>query len=280
MAIGLLAAVLAALAFGTASVMQAHAAAAHPVGDEPVAVGSTLAAMIHPVFLAGMALDALGFVATAVAARTMPLFLSQPIISSNLVVTAVLAAVVLKVGLSRRDIGGIAVTVLALVVLGLTAGAEGHVDPGLAWRWGLLAAGVILTVGGALAVRLGGRRVAVAAASSSGVLFGLMAVGVRVADGVSPFDATVLLTDPAAYAVLVCGPGGFYLFTVALQTGSVAAAAAAVAVGETVVPGAVGALLLGDTTAPGWGPVTVIAFVAAVAGAVTVARSEGVRAAA
>ncbi|MGB6243587.1 hypothetical protein [Gordonia sp. (in: high G+C Gram-positive bacteria)] len=280
MAIGLLAAVLAALAFGTASVMQAHAAAAHPVGDEPVAVGSTLAAMIHPVFLAGMALDALGFVATAVAARTLPLFLSQPIISSNLVVTAMLAAVVLKVGLSRRDIGGIAVTVLALVVLGLTAGAEGHVDPGLAWRWGLLAAGVILTVGGALAVRLGGRRVAVAAALSSGVLFGLMAVGVRVADGVSPFDATVLLTDPAAYAVLVCGPGGFYLFTVALQTGSVAAAAAAVAVGETVVPGAVGALLLGDTTAPGWGPVTVIAFVAAVAGAVTVARSEGVRAAA
>lgn len=146
MPVGVIAAVVAALAFGTASVMQAHAATRASIDASP------LAAMIHPVFLAGMALDAVGFVCTAVASRTLPLFLSQPIISSNLMVTAVLAAVVLGVTLSRRDRFGIAVAVVALVILGLTAGAEGHDDPGLALHWSLLVAGVVLFSGGLVAV--------------------------------------------------------------------------------------------------------------------------------
>ncbi|EGD54122.1 hypothetical protein [Gordonia neofelifaecis] len=274
MTIGLLAAVVAALAFGTASVLQAHAASS---------TDTALSAMLRPLFLTGMALDGIGFVATAVASRNIPLFLSQPIISANLVVTAVLAAAILKVSLTRRDIAGIAVVMLSLLTLGLTAGAEGHDDPGAALHWGLLAIGLVLLACGLVGVVIrpgeGARWLALTAAMSSGVLFGLMAVGVRIVDGITPFDLPALLTDPAAYAVLVCGPGGFYLFTVALQAGSVASAAAALAVGETVVPGIVGAALLGDTTQPGWGAVTVVAFAAAVAGAVTVAMSDGVRAA-
>ncbi|WP_353110484.1 hypothetical protein [Gordonia sp. (in: high G+C Gram-positive bacteria)] len=272
MTVGVIAAVVAALAFGTASVMQAHAATRASIDASP------LAAMIHPVFLAGMALDAVGFVCTAVASRTLPLFLSQPIISSNLLVTAVLAAVVLGVTLSRRDRFGIAVAVVALVILGLTAGAEGRDDPGLALHWGLLVAGVVLLSGGLVAVAAGGRRTALPAAMVSGVLFGLMTVAVRVVDGVDPFRLGEILTDPAAYAVVLCGAGGFYLFTAALQTGAVAGAAAAVAVGETVIPGVVGAVLLGDSARAGWGPVMVIAFVAAIGGAVAVALSDGVAA--
>lgn len=269
MTIGLIAAVVAALAFGTASVLQARAADT---------TDTAFSAMIQPLFLAGMALDGVGFVASAVAARTLPLFLAQPIISSNLVVTAVLAALVLKIALSRRDVLGITVVVIALIVLGLTAGNEGHSDPGAVLHWGLLLVGALLLVAGLVAVRFGGQSVALIAAMAAGILFGLMAVGVRVVDGVSPFDLTALLSDPAAWAIVVCGPGGFYLFTVALQAGSVAAAAAAVAVGETVVPGIVGATVLGDTTQPGWGAVTVIAFVVAIIGAVTVAMSDGVKA--
>ena len=74
----------------------------------------------------------------------------------------------------------------------------------------------------------------------------------------------------------ICGVGGFYLFTVALQTGAVSAAAASIVVGETVIPGALGIALLGDTTRAGWGVVTVLAFVAAVIGAVVVATSSAV----
>ncbi|GEE00458.1 putative integral membrane protein [Gordonia spumicola] len=270
MTVGVVAAIVAALAFGTASVMQAHAAARAGADASPIG------AMLHPVFIGGMALDAVGFVCTAVASRTLPLFLSQPIISSNLLVTAVLATIVLKVALTRRDRAGIAVAVIALIALGLTSGAEGHDDPGRMLHWALLVGGAALLGGGLLAARA--RRAALPAALTSGVLFGLMTVAIRIVDGVAPFRLGELLSDPAAYAVVLCGAGGFYLFTAALQTGAVAGAAAAVAVGETVIPGVVGAVLLGDQTRPGWGAVTVVSFIAAIVGAVVVALSDGVAA--
>ena len=101
-----------------------------------------------------------------------------------------------------------------------------------------------------------------------------MATSVRIVDGVDPFELPHLLTDPAAYAVVVAGVGGFYLFTVALQAGSVNAAAAALVVGETVIPGAVGLTLLGDQIRAGWAPVAVLAFILAVAGAATIALGQ------
>ncbi|HZA11871.1 MAG TPA: hypothetical protein VE759_17850, partial [Mycobacterium sp.] len=67
------------------------------------------------------------------------------------------------------------------------------------------------------------------------------------------------------------GLGGFYLFTVALQLGSVNGAAAALVVGETVVPGITGVILLGDTAERGLGWLVAVAFVGAILGAVAVA---------
>ncbi len=117
-------------------------------------------------------------------------------------------------------------------------------------------------------------RVAVLAGLSGGVLFGVLAVAVRILDGLDPFDLGELFTDPALYAIILAGPGGFYMFTVALQKGAVSAASASLVVGETVVPGVIGIVVLGDTVRAGWGgPVAVIAFVAAVVGAVVVAMS-------
>lgn len=84
----------------------------------------------------------------------------------------------------------------------------------------------------------------------------------------------MLLADPATWAVLVAGLGGFYLFTVALQVGSVNGVAAALVVGETVVPGIVGVVLLGDASRPGYGWLVAVAFIAAVAGAVALAFSS------
>ena len=87
-----------------------------------------------------------------------------------------------------------------------------------------------------------------------------------------------MLTDPALYALVFTGITGFYLFTVALQTGSVNGAAAALVVGETVLPGAVGILLLGDVVSDGWTISTALAFTAAVIGGVIVSSSSGVQA--
>lgn len=225
---------------------------------------STIRAALTPAFLAGMLLDGLGFLGSLVSARLIPLFLSQTIISANLVVTALLGIVVLGVRLRGRDWLAIGTVVVALLILGFTTGhpGTGTGPPGL--HRVLLVAALVILAGGVLLARLLGARAAIPAGLIAGVLYGTMAVAVRVADG---------LGDPAAWTVAIAGIGGFYLFTVALQLGSVNGAAAALVVGETVIPGILGVLLFGDTARPGFDWLVILAFCAAVAGAVAVAVS-------
>jgi hypothetical protein len=138
-------------------------------------------------------------------------------------------------------------------------------------HWALLSLSVVILAGGVGLIRLLGARAAVAAGLIAGVLYGAMAVAVRVVDGVDPLRLDILLADPASWTIAIAGLGGFYLFTVALQLGSVNGAAAALVVGETVVPGIAGVVLLGDTAQRGFGWLVAVAFLGAVAGAVAVA---------
>jgi hypothetical protein len=281
--IGVAAALLACVGYGAASVLQAYGArssAAAASGQGEVVsitatggptVRSTLGAALTPAFIAGMALDIIGFAGSVVSARLIPLFLSQTIISANLVVTAVLGVAVLGVRLHARDWVAIGTVIVSLCVLGLTAGhrGEGTAQPGM--HWWLLSASVVILAGGVGLIRLLGARAAVAAGLIAGVLYGAMAVAVRVLDGINPLRLHIMLADPAFWTIAIAGLGGFYLFTVALQLGSVNGAAAALVVGETVVPGIIGVVLLGDTAERGLGWLVAVAFVGAVAGAVAVA---------
>jgi hypothetical protein len=281
--IGVMAAVLACVGYGTASVLQALGARSAAAADADRATGSTatatgapslgatIRAALTPAFIVGMVLDVVGFVGSVVSARLIPLFLSQTIMSANLVVTAVLGIAVLGVRLQARDWVAIVTVVVSLCVLGLTAGHVGDDTTGPAVHWGVLVVSVLILLGGLALIRMLGARAAVAAGLVAGVLFGAMAVAVRIVDGVDPLRPAVLLSDPASWTVVVAGIGGFYLFTVALQIGSVTGASAALVVGETVVPGIAGVLLLGDTAARGLGWLVMVAFVGAVSGAVAVA---------
>jgi drug/metabolite transporter (DMT)-like permease len=281
--IGVAAALLACIGYGAASVLQAYgargstAAASGPGEAIPVtatgapSLRSTITTALTPAFIAGMALDVIGFLGSIVSARLIPLFLSQTIISANLVVTAVLGVAVLGVRLRGRDWAAIGTVVVSLCVLGLTAGHRGAsaAPPGV--HWALLSASLVILAGGIGLIRLLGTRAAVAAGLIAGVLYGAMAVAVRVVDGVDPLRLHILLADPASWTIAIAGLGGFYLFTVALQLGSVNGAAAALVVGETVVPGIAGVVLLGDTAKHGFGWLVAVAFLGAVAGAVAVA---------
>lgn len=282
MLIGVAAALLACVGYGAASVLQAYgarssAAAVSDRGEGSVAttggptLRSTISAALTPAFIAGMALDVFGFAGSIVSARLIPLFLSQTIISANLVVTAVLGVAVLGVRLHGRDWVAIGTVIVSLCVLGLTAGhrGPGTAQPGL--HWALLLASLVILAGGVGLIRLLGARAAVAAGLIAGVLYGAMAVAVRVVNGIDPLRLDTLLADPASWTIVIAGLGGFYLFTVALQLGSVNGAAAALVVGETVVPGIIGVVVLGDTAQRGLGWLVAVAFVGAVAGAVAVA---------
>ncbi|MGW7414187.1 hypothetical protein [Streptomyces sp. NPDC054863] len=283
MLIGLITAVLASVCYGTGSVLQAvgsrksarrEAAAASTSGVTQhggPSLSSTAKAAMTWEFIVGTILDFAGFALGALAARMLPLFLSQTVISANLVVTAVLSVKMLDIKLTRKEWTSIAVVCGSLVLLATAAGHEGGNHAEMATHWWLLAISVALMVGGTVAVRLMGAGAAILAGLLSGLGFGALGVGVRILNGVDPYDLGTLLTDPALYAVLVAGIGGMYLHTVALQIGSVNGATAALVVGETVLPGLIGVVWLGDASRPGFGWVAVTGFVLAVAGAVAVA---------
>ncbi|MFD9126794.1 hypothetical protein [Kitasatospora sp. NPDC059571] len=295
MLIGLVTAVAASACYGTGSVLQAlgarrsareEAARAVPsgapdgTGTGPAAgvtehggpsLASTAKAVVTWEFILGTVLDFVGFLLGALAARLLPLFLSQTIISANLVITALLSVRLLGLRLKRLEWTSIGVLCGALVLLAVAAGPEGPHHAARAVHWWLLIGSVVLIAGGSLLVRRLGRSGAIVAGLLSGLGFGALGIGVRILDGLEPFDALQVLADPALYAILVGGLGGMYLHTVALQLGSVNAATAALVVGETVVPGAVGVIWLGDSSRPGFAPLAAFGFVLAVVSAVGVA---------
>ncbi|GKQ38506.1 hypothetical protein [Streptomyces sp. A012304] len=285
MLIGLLTAVAASICYGTGSVLQAvgsrksarreAAAAGHTNGQVTAHGGpsfsSTAQAAMTWEFIVGTVLDFVGFGLGALAARLLPLFLSQTVISANLIITAVLSVKLLGIRLTRAEWTSIAVVCSALVLLASAAGPEGSGHTPLTTHWWLLTISLLLMAGGTVLVRLLGARAAILAGLLSGLGFGALGVGVRVLNGIDPFDLGTLLTDPALYAILVAGIGGMYLHTVALQIGSVNGATAALVVGETVLPGMIGVWWLGDAARPGFAWLAVTGFVLAVSGAVAVA---------
>ena len=280
---GVVSAVVACLAYGVSSVLQAYGArrsaaraqAQHRGGQVTVSgaptLASTVAAALTVWFILGTALDAIGFLGGAAAARLVPLFLSQTILSANLIVTAVLGTLVLGTRMHRREWLAVATVILGLAILAVAAGDQGSVVTDRGAHWGVLVAVTFVLGLGQVLVRRLGAGAAPTAGLLAGLLFGALAIAVRIVDGLAPLHWGVLVADPAAWAVAVAGVGGFYLHTVALQLGSVNGATAALVVGETVVPGIVGVILLGDTSRPGLGWLAGTGFVLAVAAAIAVA---------
>ncbi|GAA2268237.1 MULTISPECIES: DMT family protein [Kitasatospora] len=284
MILGLVTAVAASACYGTGSVLQA-VGSRRSAREEAAASGaasgvtehggpslsSTAKAVVTWEFILGTVLDFIGFGLGALAARLLPLFLSQTIISANLVITALLSIKLLGLRLKGLEWASIGVLCGALVLLATAAGPEGGHHAQMAVHWWLLGASVVLIAGGSLTVRRLGASGAIVAGLLSGLGFGALGIGVRLLNGLQPFDLGQLVSDPALYVIIIGGVGGMYLHTVALQVGSVNGATAALVVGETVVPGAVGVLWLGDSSRAGLGWLAVAGFVLAVISAVGVA---------
>ncbi len=113
MLVSLGAAIIAALLYGVASVMQAIAAraASHRDPEDPTAGvdPGLMVRMLHQWrFVISICLDAAGFVAQLVALQRLPLFAVQAFVAANLAVTAVVASWVIGVTLSWREWAAVA----------------------------------------------------------------------------------------------------------------------------------------------------------------------------
>ncbi|MEE4421174.1 MULTISPECIES: hypothetical protein [Streptomyces] len=270
MLLGMVCALASAVCFGTASVFQAVAARSTAPGtDSGVDPRLLLRVLGQWRYLAGLALDGLGFVLELVALRALPIYTVGAALAATLAVTAVVAAPVLHTRLRPGEWAAVAVVCGGLAMLALASGEEGHLrgTPGL--RIATLVFAVALLPAGALAGRLPERSRAAALGLGAGFGFGVVEVAVRLLDDFAPL---ALLTNPAAYALLIGGGAAFLLLTTAFQRGSVTTATAGMVIGETIGPALVGVAWLGDRTREGLAPLAVLGFALAITGALLLTR--------
>ncbi len=260
------------MCYGTASVLQAEATrSVEPGSGSGIDAGLLFRAAGQWRYVAGLTLDALGFVLQVLALRLVPIYVVAAALAASLAVTAVVAAKVLSVRLSTAEWTAVGVVCAGLTMLGLAAGPEGSRPGPPQLRWALLVVIAVVFLVGAIGGRLGDRSRALALGLGSGTGFGVVEVSVRLLDEVDPTKAA-FYTNPALYAVLAGGATGFLLLTSALQRGSVTTAVAGMVVGETVAPALVGVLWLGDRTRPGLSWMVVAGFAVAVAATLVLAR--------
>jgi len=271
MLVSLIAAVVAALCYGVASVMQAVAVreASNRAAVSGVDPGLVPRLLHQWRFVASVALDTFGFLAQLVALQRLPLFAVQAIVAANLAVIAVLSSVVIGVALSWREWLAVSGVVAGVSLLGSSAGAEGAHQAGAVFKIALIIATAVLGVCGLIAARLRDPARTLLLGTIAGLGYGVLGVAARVLTG---FEPLTLIRDPAAYAVVAGGLISFVFYTTALEGGSVTVATAAVVLAETLPPALIGVIFLGDTTRHGLAPVAVIGFVIAVASALALAR--------
>jgi drug/metabolite transporter (DMT)-like permease len=271
----LTAALIAALFYGIASVMQAvavHEASNRPPGD--AATGGVDPGLVPRMlrqwrFVASLCLDALGFVAQLIALRRLPLFAVQAMVASNLAVTAVVASLFLGVTLSWREWAAVIGVVAGVGLLGSSAGPEGATAAGAVFKLALIVAVAGLALCGVAAARMREPMRTLLLGMVAGFGYGVVGIAARVLSGFAPL---VLLRDPAAYAVAAAGIVSFVFYASALEGGSVTVATAAVVLAETLPPAVIGVIFLGDKTRPGLEPAAVAGFLLAVTSAVMLAR--------
>lgn len=275
----MIAAVVSAFCYGIAAVMQAIAIQVASRRPDRLRAGDAAAGQIDPGllvrllgqwrFLISLGIDVVGFIAQLVALQKLPLFAVQAMISANLAVTAVFAAMLMHVRLALREWLAVTGVVVGVGLLGSSAGAEGATKVGPAFQIGLMITVAAVGVAGMLAARLPTQARTPVLGAIAGLGYAVLAVAARILPGFAPAQ---LVRNPATYTLAAAGIVSFLLYASALEGGSVTVATAAVVLCETMPPAVVGVIFLGDTTRQGLTGLAVTGFVLAVTCAVALAR--------
>ncbi len=269
MVLALICALVATVSYGLGTILQATGARRATSSDHlDVMLFARLGRQLP--YVAGLVLDLVGFVASVVALRELPLFVVQAAIAGSIGVTALATVFVFGFHLRRADVGAIAVLVTGLGLLGVSARGEHATHLGRAGGWLLLSGVVVVAAAGMLAARLPDPRGGIALAVCAGLGFSGTAVAARAVR--VPTHAWHLLLEPGAIALVLYGAGAMLMFASALQRGSVTATSAVMLGVETVVPSIVGLIALGDRTRPHFEIVALIGFALAVGASLALAR--------
>jgi hypothetical protein len=267
--LSLVCAAIAALSYGLGSVMQAVAArrAETRTNLDPM----LLVRLVQELpYVGGLALDLVGFLASVVALRNLPLFLVQSAIAGSVGVTAIAASIAFGIRLLRYEWVALGALMCGFALLAVSALPEHATTIGTLGKVLLVIGVVVVTVAGALGARLDDRKASAALALCAGLSWAGTGVAARVLQIPSPFWR--VLIDPVALSLAAYGVLGALLFASALQRGSVTAAAALVFSVETIIPSLIGIAFLGDATRSGFALVAALGFVLTVGASMALAR--------
>ena len=276
MLVALLGAAVAAIAYGTATVLQAIGVQRRAASPDGAALWTRLVA--GRLYAFGLILDVLGFLASVASLRTLPLFLVESAVASSVAVTAVLAVLVLDLRLRHAEITALAVIGVGLVLLAVSA------EPGPAHHAGAVAGWVLLGTVALVALMLliglrdaNSARASLILATAAGAGYGLVGIAARALEVRHPWWRTA--ADPVLWALLAQGALAVIAYGFALHRGRVTTVAAITMVVETVFPAIVGLVFLGDAVRDHLMLLAVIGFVATLAGSLALANQAEVDAA-
>lgn len=236
--------------------------ARHPIRSVKLLVGQRR-------WLLGFGIEAIGWGLYVLALALAPLSLVQATAAGGIGILAVMVSTFTGVKLTSRERLGVVVSILGLVLLGVSL-LGGHEEGSTATH---LEAGLWLAGSGVaalLAVKVGGRLMSGGATFglATGILFaaGDVATKMTVAGGDNLYFAPALI---AAYAF------GTLVLQSGFQRGGALTTAGIATLFTNALPIVAGMTIFGEPLPGGWeGAVRVVAFVLVVAGAVGLARPE------
>lgn len=229
--------------------------------------------VLQPVYLAGLLLDILSWVLTVIALRYMPIVAVQAIVAGQVAITVIASHWVFDTPLRRQDLVAAGANVLGLgLIVAAASTAESPVTGPAAVVALVVVFVLLLAVGVVAALRTAH---AIVMAFLAGLAFSGVAVAVRLVDleGSTGQVVRAALTDPVVWVLLAYGALGLALYTVALGRGAVGPVVGVLAVTETLAPGLLGLVLLGDGVRSGWWPGLLLGLALALGGVVVLARS-------
>ncbi|MFR9803808.1 hypothetical protein ACL02T_16120 [Pseudonocardia sp. RS010] len=230
---------------------------------------------LRPLYLAGLLVDALGWICTVVALRHLPVFAVQAALGLSIALTAVATWGLYGIRLRVADRVGVGACVLGL---GVVAGSAGGEAPAAFSGTAIVVLGAAAAALAVAAIAVWRLPVAWPLSLIAGLGFGGTSLAVR-AVHVAPdaaFEVGQLAGQPATYLIGVFWVIGITTYSRALTIGHLAGVTAVFSVTEVIAPGLVGIVLLGDPIRDGWLIPFVAGLVVAVAGVVALANAPAV----
>lgn len=269
-------ALVAAALYALGSVLQQRAGL-----DEPTE-GSSSSLLLRmarrPVWLAGIAADALGFVAQAIALSIGRLAIVQPLLVASVVFALPLGARITGQRVRRADVGAALLVTAALIAFLTIADPSGGRDDAPLGDWaiaGAVSAAIIAPLV-VTAMRLGPSRKAALLGTATGILFGLGAALTKAVTDQLGDDLFGVLGHWQLYALVAVGYIAMTLNQMALSTGVLAPAVATSMAFDPIASVVLGVTLLQESIHET--PLGVIAtlgsLIAALVGIAILSRSQ------